>query len=215
MVPGKPTPMPSRSLAARQIGHQVCDLAQDAQPGAVLRGHLAARGDLAVLADAAREDLGPADVDADGVGHGARVRALARSASLRTSMSDRPYRVYRGGGPVEPRDDEPVLNLPVAPSPEEEVEAPPVGERRGPVILPPPGAPPEPPRPAQPFPAPPPPPAPPRRRRVRIRTVIAIGVPLILVLLLGWIVLGYLAFRSSVEEANARLEAFKPAVSPC
>ena len=129
-------------------------------------------------------------------------------------MSDRPYRVYRGGGPVEPRDDEPVLNLPVAPSPEEEVEAPPVGERRGPVILPPPGAPPEPPRPAQPFPAPPPPPAPPRRRRVRIRTVIAIGVPLILVLLLGWIVLGYLAFRSSVEEANARLEEFKPAVKP-
>ena len=57
-------------------------------------------------------------------------------------------------------------------------------------------------------------PTPPRRRRVRIRTLIAIGVPLILVLLLGWIVLGYLAFRSSVEEANARLEAFKPAVKP-
>jgi LCP family protein required for cell wall assembly len=130
-------------------------------------------------------------------------------------MSDRPYRVYRGGGPVEPRDDEPVLNLPVAPSPEEEVvHAPPVGERRGPVILPPPGAPPEPPAPAQPFPAPPPPPTPPRRRRVRIRTVIAIGIPLILILAVGWIVLGYLAFRSSVEEANARLEAFKPAVEP-
>ena len=130
-------------------------------------------------------------------------------------MSDRPYRVYRGGGPVEPRDDEPVLNLPVGPSPVEEVEAPPAGERRGPVILPPPGAPPEPPRPAEPFPAPPPPPAPPRRRRrVRIRTVLAIGIPLILVLVAGWIVLGYLAFRSSVEEANARLAAIKPPVEP-
>ena len=44
--------------------------------------------------------------------------------------------------------------------------------------------------------------------------MIAIGVPLILVLLLGWIVLGYLAFRSSVEEANARLDEFEPPVRP-
>ena len=33
-------------------------------------------------------------------------------------------------------------------------------------------------------------------------------------LVLGWIVLGYLAFRSSVEEANARLEEIKPPVKP-
>ena len=46
--------------------------------------------------------------------------------------------------------------------------------------------------------------------------MIAIGVPLILVLLLGWIVLGYLAFRSSVEEANARLDGVQaPGGGPC
>jgi LCP family protein required for cell wall assembly len=99
-------------------------------------------------------------------------------------MSDRPYRVYRGGQRGG-SGDEPVLDLPeaaVGPSPQS-VDAP-EGERRGPVVLPPARG--------------------PRRRRPWGRII---GISLALVLLgTGiWVVVGYLAFRDSVARANARL----------
>lgn len=138
-------------------------------------------------------------------------------------MSDKPYRVYRGGRRVRPRSDEPELHVPGAPAePAPAASAPPAGRRMGPVILPPPGAPP----PA----AQPPPSAPPRRRRIvadgtddgapRRRRRLGAGrvvSALLLVTVLGlgaWMTLGYLAFRRSVEAANARLTRLDPQAVP-
>ena len=71
----------------------------------------------------------------------------------------------------------------------------------------------------RPAPSPfPPPAAPPRPRRFRVRTRSRSGFPLLLLLLFGWILLGYLAFRSSVEAANAppgRIQAARqPGLAP-
>ncbi len=113
-------------------------------------------------------------------------------------MSDRPYRVYRGGQRGGSPDNS-ELDLPEAGPATRSIDAPPQGERRGPVILPPSGGTPKAPSNA------PRPPSRPRRRRPWGRIV---GVALVL-LLLGtgvWLVVGYLAFRDSVQKANARLE---------
>lgn len=113
-------------------------------------------------------------------------------------MSDRPYRVYRGGqrGGAS---DQPELDLPEAGHATRPIDASPQGERRGPVVLPPSSGTPKAPSNA------PPPPRRPRRRRPWGRIV---GISLVL-LLLGtgvWLVVGYLAFRDSVQRANTRLE---------
>ncbi len=134
-------------------------------------------------------------------------------------MADRPYRVYRGRRRVKPLEEgEPRLRLPEvagvaahapASPPAAAPEAP---RRRGAVILPPADAPPPiapspqrtPPRaPAQPG-------APRGPRRVRPGRLLAIVASLVVLGLGAWLVVGYLAFRASVEDANARLEALDP-----
>ncbi|MGI9116059.1 MAG: LCP family protein [Gaiellales bacterium] len=119
-------------------------------------------------------------------------------------MSDRPYTTYKGGR-VRPGDG---ANVAIP-------EAPP--ERRGAIELPPPGA--------------PPPIEPPRfrwwkrgegpgwrptRREPRSFRFWAITVAVVvLVLLLGWLTLGLLAVRSSVSQANDRLDPrARAALSP-
>lgn len=113
-------------------------------------------------------------------------------------MSDRPYRVYRGGQRGGPPD-QPGLDLPQAGSSTRPIDAPPQGERHGPVILPPSGGTPKAPSNAQP------PPSRPRRRRPWGR-IVGMGVVLLLLGTGVWLVVGYLAFRDSVQRANARLE---------
>ena len=113
-------------------------------------------------------------------------------------MPGRPYRVYRGGqrggSPDQPERD---LQVAAPRSSARSGDAPSQGERRGPVILPPAGGTPK-------APLKTPPARGPRRRRAWGRTI---GITLLLVILGSgvWIVLGYLAFRDSVERANARL----------
>ena len=144
-------------------------------------------------------------------------------------MSDKPYRVYRGGRRVRPRDDEPELNVPGARSDGDgaALTAPPApvaGRRPSPVILPPAGAVPPPgvpaPRTAEPRrggdrPRAPLPSTGDRRRRApRLGRVVS-TLLLLTVLALGvWVVVGYLAFRRSVEAANARLERLDPKAVP-
>ena len=114
-------------------------------------------------------------------------------------MSDRPYRVYRGGQRGG-SPDQPELNLPEAAAgpATRAVDAPPQGERRGPVILPPTGGTPKAPAKATPPSGP--------RRRAPWGRILGIGLVVVLLGTGVWLVLGYLAFRDSVEKANARLE---------
>jgi polyisoprenyl-teichoic acid--peptidoglycan teichoic acid transferase len=49
-----------------------------------------------------------------------------------------------------------------------------------------------------------------RRRRRRIRRIVTGVVGLLLIVLVGWVALGYLAFRSAVSEANRRLDTKYP-----
>jgi LCP family protein required for cell wall assembly len=128
--------------------------------------------------------------------------AIARSPyGYPAVMPDRPYRVYRGGQPGGSPDD-PDLALPgsAASGAANAVDAPAQGERRGPIVLPPPGS--GPPPSAKPSVKSP---SGPRRRRPWGRIV---GITLLVLLLVTgvWLVIGYLAFRDSVEAANARLE---------
>ncbi len=116
-------------------------------------------------------------------------------------MSDRPYRVYRGGQRGGSPDD-PELAVPgsAARTSANAVNAPAQAERRGPVVLPPAGSGPPPiaKKPAQRARGP--------RRPRRWGRIVGFSI---LVLVLGtgvWLVVGYLAFRDSVERANARLE---------
>ncbi len=111
-------------------------------------------------------------------------------------MADRPYNTYKGGK-VAPDD-----------RPDVPASAP---ERRGAIVLPPADA--------------PPPIVPPRRfqgfgggrswrpRRAprSLRRWLLIGLVLALVLFLGWVLLGVLAVRSSVSQANERLDPRVPA----
>jgi LCP family protein required for cell wall assembly len=106
-------------------------------------------------------------------------------------MADKPYRTYRGGeAPAEP--ESPVLVPPA---------------RRGAIELPPPGAPPPivPPRIGRRFGR-----GPGWRPRTRpprgLRSWLLIVLGVVLVLVLGWVLLGVLALRSSIQEANARLD---------
>ncbi len=92
-------------------------------------------------------------------------------------MPDTPYRVYRGGS--GPRDSDPDLGAP----PDAGAEA------RGPVVLPP--------RPAPARVAP--------RRRPPYKRLAFIVLAGLGVALAVWLVVGYMAFRSSVERANVRL----------
>jgi LCP family protein required for cell wall assembly len=111
-------------------------------------------------------------------------------------MPDKPYRVYRGGRRSAGDGDEPVFTLPEAAS----VDVADPGQRRGPVIIAPPGDEGSPPR-------QPPPRAP--RSRPPWRRIVRIGLALVgvLAVLLGaWLVVGYLAFRGAVEKANHRFE---------
>ena len=116
-------------------------------------------------------------------------------------MSDRPYRVYRGGQRSGSPDDlELVLPGSAGANAANAVDAPTQGERSGPVVLPPAGGG-SPPRSAKKSPHAP---RGPRGRRPWGR-ILGFGL---IVLLLGttvWLVVGYLAFRDSVERANARL----------
>jgi polyisoprenyl-teichoic acid--peptidoglycan teichoic acid transferase len=97
-------------------------------------------------------------------------------------MPDTPYRVYRGGS--GPHDSDPDLG----PITAQEREP----DDRGPVVLPPREQPPA---------------AKPRRPRgPRIRRIVAIVLGVLLVAFVAWIVVGYLAFRSSVAKANERLQ---------
>jgi LCP family protein required for cell wall assembly len=111
-------------------------------------------------------------------------------------MSDRPYRVYRGGQRGG-SGDEPRLDLPEAAGASPQSVDAPEGERRGPVILPPAGGVPK-------SPSKTPPARGPRRRRPWGR-IIGIGLALVLLGTGIWVVIGYLAFRDSVARANARL----------
>ena len=120
-------------------------------------------------------------------------------------VSDRPYKTYQGGK-VKPDKRGAGVAVP---------EAPP--ERRGAIELPPPGAPPpiEPPRfrwwkkgdgPGW---------RPTRREPRSLRFWIIAIVVVVLVLLLGWLTLGMLAVRSSVSQANDRLDPrARAALSP-
>jgi LCP family protein required for cell wall assembly len=115
-------------------------------------------------------------------------------------MPDKPYRVYRGGRRSGGDGDDPVFTLPEAAAPGDVAEP---GQRRGPVIIAPPGG-----------AGAPPPATPPRSPRPRLpwrRIVrIALAVVGVVVVLLGvWLVVGYLAFRSAVERANHRFETQK------
>ena len=103
-------------------------------------------------------------------------------------MSDKPYRVYRGGNRA--RTDDPELALPG-----DDTGA--AGERRGPVVLPPPGAPP--PAAASPGPARP-------RGRRRWGRIVGVVVGLLVVLFVAFLALGYRAFSASVQRANHRLD---------
>jgi LCP family protein required for cell wall assembly len=113
-------------------------------------------------------------------------------------MPDKPYRVYRGGRRSAGDGDDPVFTLPEA-APVDVAEP---EERRGPVIIAPPGEGPPPPT----APARAPRPRVPWRRIVRIALVV-VGV--LAVALGAWLVIGYLAFRSAVEKANHRFETQK------
>ncbi len=128
---------------------------------------------------------------------------------------ERPYKVYRarGGGrdagaigPLRPDDAVAGEGPPSAPA------SPVGGARRGPIVLPPP-----------PGPAGEPAAAPVareptvertagerRRRRRRIRRIVGAVAGVLVLGLVGWIVLGYLAFRSAVADANHRLDAKYP-----
>lgn len=133
-------------------------------------------------------------------------------------MTDRPYRVYRGGEDAEPDGDEPVLDLDVGPpqaAPDVLPEPPTVApapivaapeEVDAPVVLPP-VAPPR-------RPAPPPFVLPrPGRRRGR-RILLAAGL-LAVGGTFAWIVLGYLAFADAVRQSHRRLQPeARPALSP-
>lgn len=119
------------------------------------------------------------------------------------SVADRPYRVYRGS---RGKADAGSVAVP---------EAPP--ERRGAIELPPPGAPPpiEPPRfrwwrkddvPGW---------RPTRREPRSVRFWVLLGTAIALALVLGWLTLGLLAVRSSVSQANERLDPrARAALSP-
>ena len=115
-------------------------------------------------------------------------------------MSDRPYRVYRGGqGGSSP--DDPDLHLPRSSADASGAVADPPAQqvRTGPVVLPPPGT-------SKKAGGPPPAtPTAPRRRR-RWGRIIGIAAAVLLVGLGIWFVIGYLAFRDSVAKANARLD---------
>jgi LCP family protein required for cell wall assembly len=120
-------------------------------------------------------------------------------------VSDRPYTTYKGGK-VKPGKRGAGIAVP---------EAPP--ERRGAIELPPPGAPPpiEPPRfrwwkkgdgPGW---------RPTRREPRSLRFWVVAVLVVVLVLLLGWLTLGLLAVRSSVSQANDRLDPrARAALSP-
>ena len=109
-------------------------------------------------------------------------------------VADRPYRVYKGG--KAPADGGSVAVPPAPP------------ERRGAIELPPPGAPPpiEPPRfrwwrkdDGRGW-------RPTRREPRSVRFWIVLGAVVVLALVLGWLALGLLAVRSSVSQANERLD---------
>src|SRR3954447_15309663 len=107
-------------------------------------------------------------------------------------MSDRPYRVYRGGqGGSSP--DDPDLHLPRSSADASGAVADPPAEpvRKGPIVLPPPGT--------SGKAGGPPPVAPPAtgRRRPWGR-IIGIGATVVVVGLGIWFLVGYLAFRDSV-----------------
>jgi LCP family protein required for cell wall assembly len=115
-------------------------------------------------------------------------------------MSDRPYRVYRGGqGGASP--DDPDLHLPRAGADASGAVADPPAEpkRSGPIVLPPPGT-------SQGRGGPPRVTPTATRRRPPWGRIIGIGAVVLLVGLGIWFVVGYLAFRDSVAKANARLE---------
>ena len=116
-------------------------------------------------------------------------------------MSDRPYRVYRGGqGGSSP--DDPDLHLPGAGADASGAVAdPPAGPARpGPIVLPPESG-----TKGAGGRRPPTTPKPTRGRRPWGR-IIGIGAAVLVIGLGIWFVVGYLAFRDSVERANARLE---------
>jgi polyisoprenyl-teichoic acid--peptidoglycan teichoic acid transferase len=119
-------------------------------------------------------------------------------------MSDRPYRVYRGGQGGGSSPDDPDLHLPRSGGDASGVVADPPAEpvRKGPVVLPPPGA--EQGTGGRP-PAPSSAPRGPRRRRPWEK-IIGLSLAVVALGLGVWFVLGYLAFRDSVERANARLD---------
>ena len=175
----------------------------------------------AVLAHAAGQDLRTAHVDADGVQHAARVRGPGRArrdgVASCVDVGQAVPRVSRRRADRAPRRRAGAAPARRQPSPEDDGRGSRRPERRrGPVILPAARGPAA--RaaaaraavagsPARAGTAPPPPrPHPHGGRASASRCFCSCCC--------GWVVLGYLAFRSSVEEANARLDAHQAAGAP-